>query len=84
MYHLPIYKKCDIVNRLKWQRVIIIVILFPIKMSLDMQFPHTTWRIGAEHYFVYYNTKYMHFMRNQICLVVGCCWKYKTRANARL
>ena len=53
-------------------------------LSLDLQFPHTTWRIGAEHYFVYYNTKYMHFMRNQICLVVGCCWKYKTRANARL
>ena len=53
-------------------------------LSLDMQFPHTTWRIGAEHYFVYYNTRYMHFMRNQICLVVGCCWKYKTRANARL
>ena len=31
MYHLPIYKKCDIVNRLKWQRVIIIVVLFTIK-----------------------------------------------------
>ena len=35
MYHLLIYQKCNIVNRLKWQRVIIIVILFPIKNEDD-------------------------------------------------
>ena len=54
------------------------------ELGLDMQFPHSTWRIGAEHHFVYYTTSNMHFMRNQICLVIGCRWKYKIRPNARL
>lgn len=54
------------------------------ELTLDMQFPHTTWRIGAEHEFVNYGTADLHFMRNQLSVLVGCRWKYKTQGNARL
>ena len=53
-------------------------------LSLDMQFPHSTWRVGAEHEFVNYGTDNLHFMRNQLSVVIGCLWKYKIHANARL
>lgn len=54
------------------------------ELTLDMQLPHSTWRIGAEHELVNYGTDNQHFMRNHICLVLGCIWKYKIHANARL
>lgn len=53
-------------------------------LSLDMQFPHSTWRVGAEHEVVNYGTKDLHFMHNQLSLVIGCIWKYRIHANARL
>ena len=54
------------------------------ELSLDMQFPHSTWRVGAEHELVNYGTPDLHFMRNQMSVVIGCRWKYRSRANARL
>ena len=54
------------------------------QLSLDMQFPHSTWRVGAEHQLINYGTKNQHFMRSQFSIVVGCIWKYKIHANARL
>lgn len=54
------------------------------QLALDMQFPHSTWRIGAEHEFVNYGTKDLHFRRNEMRIVIGCLWKYRTHANARL
>lgn len=54
------------------------------QLSLDMQFPHSTWRIGAEHEWMNYGTKDLHFSNNEIRIVVGCLWKYRIRANARL
>lgn len=54
------------------------------ELALDMQFPHTTWRIGAEHEFMRYGTDNLHFVRNQFSIVIGCRWKYRTHANARL
>lgn len=54
------------------------------ELTLDMQFKHSTWRVGAEHEFVNYGTKDLHFMRNQLSIVIGCIWKYKIHANARL
>jgi len=53
-------------------------------MSLDMQFPHSTWRLGAEHVYVNYGTKDLHFTRNEISLVLGCIWNYRIQANKRL
>ena len=54
------------------------------ELTLDMQFPHSTWRLGAEHEYVNYGTKDLHFVRNQISLVVGCIWNYRIKANTRL
>ena len=54
------------------------------ELSLDMQFPHSTWRVGAEHHFVRYGTSDLHFMRHQLSIVIGCRWKYKIHANAKL
>lgn len=53
-------------------------------LSLDMQFPHSTWRLGAEHVYVNYGTKDLHFERNEISLVLGCIWNYRIQANKRL
>ncbi len=54
------------------------------EITLDMQFAHSTWRIGAEHEFVRYGTANMHFVRNQLSVIIGCRWKYRIHANARL
>ncbi len=54
------------------------------ELTLDFQFPHSTWRLGAEHIFLDYRTKYMEYKQHQINIVVGCIWKYKIRPNAKL
>lgn len=54
------------------------------ELTLDMQFPHTTWRVGAEHEFVKYGTDNLHFMRNQFSIILACRWKYRIQTNARL
>ena len=54
------------------------------ELTMDMQFPHSTWRIGAEHVYLNYGTRDLHFVHNQISLVVGCIWNYRIKANTRL
>ena len=54
------------------------------ELALDMQFPHSTWRVGAEHEYIRYGTDNLHFVRNQLSIVIGCRWKYRIHANARL
>lgn len=47
------------------------------QLSMDFQFPHTTWRLGAEHEWLRYVGSDMTWQRYQVCLVVGCIWHYK-------
>ena len=54
------------------------------EVSLDLQFPHSTWRVGAEHVYVGYGTKDLHMIRNEVSIVVGCIWNYRIEANKRL
>ena len=54
------------------------------ELTLDMQFPHSTWRVGAEHEFLRYGTKDMQFIRQQLNIVIGCIWQYKIRPNKQL
>ncbi len=54
------------------------------ELTMDMQFPHSTWRVGVEHQYVDYGTPDMRFVRNHACLVVGCIWKYRIKPNERL
>ncbi|MCR5050341.1 MAG: DUF3316 domain-containing protein [Paludibacteraceae bacterium] len=53
-------------------------------LSVDMQFLHSTWRVGVEHSYNDYGTDNMHFVSNQISLVLGCIWQYKMNAHSRL
>lgn len=54
------------------------------ELSLDMQFAHSTWRVGVAHDYLNYGTKYMHFIHNEVNLVVGCLWNYRMKANKPL
>lgn len=54
------------------------------ELSLDLQFPHSTWRVGAEHEFLKYTTKEMQFVRNQVSIVIGCIWNYRINPNKKL
>lgn len=53
------------------------------QLALDMQFPHSTWRVGVEHQFLNYGTSNMSMQRNQINLIIGCLWRYKIRPAER-
>lgn len=53
------------------------------ELTLDLQFPHSTWRVGVEHRFLHYGTSAMDMQRNQVNLVVGCIWHYKIRPAER-
>jgi hypothetical protein len=54
------------------------------ELTIDMQFPHSTWRLGVAHHYLNYGTAHLHFVRNQVNLVVGCIWNYRIKANNRL
>lgn len=54
------------------------------ELTMDMQFPHSTWRVGVEHRYVHYGTSDMHFIRNHVSLVLGCIWNYRLQPNKRL
>lgn len=54
------------------------------ELTLDFQFPHSTWRLGAEHIFLNYRTQYMQYDQHQINIIVGCIWKYKIHPNVKL
>ena len=53
------------------------------ELTLDLQFPHSTWRVGAEHEYLRYGTKNTEYIRQQINIVIGCLWHYKIRANKK-
>lgn len=54
------------------------------ELALDMQFLHSTWRVGAAHQYINYGTKDLHFIHNEISIVVGCIWNYRIKANEKL
>ena len=54
------------------------------ELTLDMQFPHSTWRVGAEHQYVNYGNAYTRFVRHQMNIVIGCIWNYHIKANKKL
>ncbi len=54
------------------------------ELTLDMQFRHSTWRIGVRHEYLEYGEKSMWFSREQVSAVIGTCFRYRTKGNARL
>lgn len=51
------------------------------ELTFDMQFKHSTWRIGIEHEYLEYGEKKMMFSRETVSAVIGCVWQYKTRGK---
>jgi hypothetical protein len=49
------------------------------ELSFDMQFKHSTWRVGIAHEYLEYGEKYMMFSRETVSAVVGCIWHYKIK-----
>lgn len=47
------------------------------ELTMDFQFVHSTWRLGAEHEWMTYRTHNMDWIRQEVRLVVGCVWKYR-------
>ena len=54
------------------------------ELTLDMQFLHSTWRVGVRHEYLEYGQSDMWFSREQISAVVGTCFRYKLKPNKRL
>ena len=48
------------------------------EFTFDMQFPHSAWRLGVEHEYIRHNMNNLHFQREQLSLVVGVIFNYKT------
>ncbi len=48
------------------------------ELTFDLQFPHSAWRIGVEHEYIRHNMNNLHFQREQVSLVVGTVFNYKT------
>lgn len=54
------------------------------ELTMDFQFVHSTWRIGAEHEWMRYSTKNMDWNRQSIRVLIGCIWNYKIEGGKRL
>lgn len=53
------------------------------EVTMDFQFPHSTWRIGVEHEFLHYGTTEMDNIRQQVHLILGCIFRYKIHPVVR-
>ncbi|MBO7408636.1 MAG: hypothetical protein J6T85_01955 [Paludibacteraceae bacterium] len=53
------------------------------EVTMDFQFPHSTWRLGVEHEFLHYGTSDMDNVRQQVHLIVGCIFRYKIHPAVR-
>jgi hypothetical protein len=49
------------------------------ELTFDMQFKHSTWRIGATHEYLEYGTEIIMFSREQVSAIIGCIWHYKVK-----
>lgn len=48
------------------------------ELTIDLQFKHSAWRIGVEHEYQYNNMNLLSFQREQVSLVIGTVFNYKT------
>lgn len=47
-------------------------------LSFDMQFRHSAWRVGVEHEYMCNSMNLLGFQREQVSLVIGTIFNYKT------
>lgn len=48
------------------------------ELTIDMQFRHSAWRIGVEHEYINNSMNGLGFQREQVSLIVGTLFNYKT------
>lgn len=48
------------------------------ELTFDMQFRHSAWRVGVEHEYIRHEMNGLHFQREQVSLVVGTIFNYRT------
>lgn len=53
------------------------------EITMDFQFPHSTWRLGVEHEYLRYGTRDMDYLRQQVHLIVGCIFRYRVHPAVR-
>lgn len=54
------------------------------ELTMDMQFPHSTWRVGIAHEYMEYGDKNSMFSREQVALIVGTCFRYRLNPKHNL
>lgn len=54
------------------------------ELTFDMQFKHSTWRLGFTHAYLEYGTENMRFSNEKMGIVVGCIWNYRTTTSKSL
>lgn len=54
------------------------------ELTLDMQLPHSTWRVGIRHEYLEYGEDDLWFSREQVMVVVGTCFRYRIQSNKSL
>ncbi len=54
------------------------------QIHLDMQFAHSTWRIGVRHEYKEYGIQNMMFSTEQVSAVIGCIFHYRLHPNKSL
>jgi len=47
------------------------------EFTFDLQFKHSTWRVGIEHEYLRYGREGMHFARQSVGVIVGTVFNYK-------
>ena len=54
------------------------------ELTLDMQFKHSTWRVGVAHSYLEYGSRKMRFSNEEVSVIMGCIWNYRTRTQKSL
>ena len=54
------------------------------ELTFDMQFPHSTWRVGIRHEYLEYGKGDLWFSREQVSAVVGTCFRYRVDGKRNL
>ncbi|MCQ2342414.1 MAG: DUF3316 domain-containing protein [Paludibacteraceae bacterium] len=54
------------------------------ELTLDMQFPHSTWRVGLQHEYNEFGQPHMMFSHEQVAVVVGTCFRYRLNPHKKL
>lgn len=59
-------------------------VFFRQSLTFDMQFKHSTWRLGVEHEYFNYEHNNLGYQREEVSMVVGTIFNYRLRPATNL